>query len=139
MAGRDDIERLDRELIELIARRSEEYIRILKSRKEGNTFAAEDRSRLDTLIEECNHGPLPNDIVKKIYVDILSGSMSAVAPVTVAFLGPEGTFTAIAVRELFGESITPLPQRTIQDVFQQEKLALPNTASCRSRTARRAR
>ena len=119
MAGRDDIERLDRELIELIARRSEEYIRTLKSRKDGNTFAAEDRSRLDALIEECNHGPLPHEIVKKIYVDILSGSMSAVAPVTVAFLGPEGTFTAIAVRELFGESITPLPQRTIQDVFQQ--------------------
>jgi chorismate mutase/prephenate dehydratase len=45
--------------------------------------------------------------------------MTAVAPVTVAFLGPEGTFTAIAVRDLFGETITPLPQRTIQDVFQQ--------------------
>jgi chorismate mutase/prephenate dehydratase len=119
MAGRDDIERMDRELIDLISRRSEQYIRILKSRNDGNTYAAEDRSRLDALIEECNRGPLSHEIVKKIYVDILSGSMTAVAPVTVAFLGPEGTFTAIAVRDLFGETITPLPQRTIQDVFQQ--------------------
>jgi chorismate mutase / prephenate dehydratase len=119
MDGRDDIERLDRELIELISRRSEQYIRILKARKDGNSFAAEDRSRLNALIEECNQGPLSHDIVKKIYIDILSGSMTVVAPVTVAFLGPEGTFTAIAVRDLFGEAISPLPQRNIQDVFQQ--------------------
>lgn len=119
MAGRDDIESMDRELIDLISRRSDHYIRILKSRNDGNIFAAEDRSRLNSLIEECNRGPLSHEIVKKIYIDILSGSMTAVAPVTVAFLGPEGTFTAIAVRDLFGETITPLPQRTIQDVFQQ--------------------
>ncbi len=119
MAERDDIENMDREIIDLISRRTELYIQRLRKRPEGDYFAAEDRSRLFDLIESCNAGPLASDTIKRIYTDILSASMAAVAPVHVAFLGPEGTFTAIAVKGIFGESITPLPQRTIQDVFLQ--------------------
>lgn len=119
MASRDDIERIDREIIGLISQRSALYIEELKKRPAGDLFGAEERSALFDMIVKTNDGPLTADVIKKIYVDILSGAMSAVAPVTVAFLGPEGTFTAIAVRELFGETIMPLPQRTIQDVFQQ--------------------
>jgi len=118
MAARDDIERMDREIIDLISRRSARYIEELKNRA-GDPFGADERAALFDMIARCNNGPLPFDVLRKVYVDILSGAMAAVAPVTVAFLGPEGTFTAIAVREMFGDSITPLPQRTIQDVFQQ--------------------
>jgi chorismate mutase / prephenate dehydratase len=117
--GRDGIENLDREIIELISRRSGLYIDALKSGCDGEHFGAAERAKIFTLIEECNRGPLSAEIIKKIFIDILGGSMAAVAPVTVAFLGPEGTFTAIAVKEFFGEAIAPLPQRTIPDVFQQ--------------------
>ncbi len=119
MAERDDIGKMDREIISLISRRTELYLQHLRSRPEGDTFAAEERRRLFDLIASCNAGPLSTDTIRRIYTDILSASMAAVAPVHVAFLGPEGTFTAIAVRGLFGEAITPLPQRTIQDVFLQ--------------------
>ncbi len=119
MAERDEIGNIDREIIDLISRRTELYLQRLRNRQEGDTFAAEDRSRLFNLIETSNAGPLASDTIKRIYTDILSASMAALVPVHVAFLGPEGTFTAIAVRELFGETITPMPQRTIQDVFLQ--------------------
>jgi chorismate mutase / prephenate dehydratase len=119
MAEQDDIGNIDHEIIELISRRAELYIQRLRTKPEGETFVAEERSRLFNLIESCNIGPLPGETLRRIYIDIMSATMSAVAPVHVAFLGPEGTFTAIAVKELFGESITPMPQRTIQDVFLQ--------------------
>ncbi len=119
MASREDIERIDREIMDLISRRSALYMEELRKRPAGDLFSAGDRGALFDMIEKFNNGPLSADIIKKIYVDMLSGAMASVAPATVAFLGPEGTFTAIAVRQLFGEAITPLPQRTIQDVFQQ--------------------
>lgn len=119
MAERDDIGNLDREIIGLISRRTELYLELLRNRPGGDAFASEERSRLFDLIESSNTGPLASETIKRVYTDILSASMAAVAPVHVAFLGPEGTFTAIAVRELFGGSITPMPQRTIQDVFLQ--------------------
>lgn len=119
MADRDDIARIDREIINLISRRSELYMERLRARAEGEAFAPEEQSGLFDLIDSCNAGPLPGETIKRIYTDILTASMAAIAPVRVAFLGPEGTFTAIAVRGLFGETITKLPQRTIQDVFLQ--------------------
>ncbi|MBN2158630.1 MAG: prephenate dehydratase [Spirochaetes bacterium] len=119
MANKEDIERLDRDIIGLLSRRAELCIKDLKAEKDGNVFSAAERSRLFSMIEEMNVGPLPHDIIKKIYIDILTASTAAAAPIAVAFLGPEGTFTAIAVREFFGEAIRLLPQRTIQDVFQQ--------------------
>jgi len=119
MAERDDIGAIDREIIGLISRRTELYLQELRKRPEGDPFVAEERSRLFDLIDSCNAGPLGADVIKRIYTDIMSATMASVAPVHVAFLGPEGTFTAIAVKELFGQSITPMPQRTIQDVFLQ--------------------
>jgi chorismate mutase/prephenate dehydratase len=119
MAPRDDeIEKVDLEIIELISRRTEAFIRKLKVEKtDRGLFPFDDRSRLSGLIKEANHGPLANQTFERIYTEIFAGSISTLAPVTVAFLGPEGTFTNIAVNEFFGGSATLLPQRTIQDVF----------------------
>jgi len=116
----NDLESIDREIIRLISERSNLYIRMLKSRLAGDgLFSAEYRDRLFKLIEEANTGPLSDQILKRIYTDMVTGSMTIIAPVTVAFLGPEGSFSNIPVNEFFNEGAASLPQRTIQDVFQQ--------------------
>ncbi len=114
----DDIEGIDRKLIELIAKRADVYIGALKGRPaDKGLFRPEDRSRIFKLIEEINQGPLPNQVLEKVYTEMISGSVSAVAQIKVAFLGPEGSFTAEAVKGFFGDTIAPLQQKTIQDVF----------------------
>lgn len=126
MAGYDDLAKLDRDIIGLIARRAGLSIEQLRANPDRDIYNAGDRSRLFALIESCSPDPLTHDTIKRIFSEILSGTMAAAAPVSVAFLGPEGTFTAIAVRDLFSESITQLPQRTIQDVFLQVEAGAAN-------------
>ncbi len=115
----DEIARLDREILRLISHRATLYVDALRERPDADAFDPEHRGLTFRMIEECDTDPLGTDLMKRIYIEILSGCLAAVSPVTVAFLGPEGTFTGIAVRVFLGESIVPLPQRTIQDVFRQ--------------------
>jgi chorismate mutase/prephenate dehydratase len=116
----DDIEGIDHKIIELISKRSDVYVNAFKKRPaDKGLFLSEDRSRIFRLIEEANRGPLANRVLEKIYTEIMSGSAAAVAVTKVAFLGPDGSFAYAAVNEFFGDSILPLPQKTIQDVFLQ--------------------
>ena len=120
MAHDRDIDGIDREIIRLLSERTERYVKNLKDNPPGgDIFSADERSRVVGLIAEVNGGPLPNRVLEKIYTDILTESMSLAVPFVVSFMGPEGSFSGVAVREFFGGSIRPVPQKTIQDVFQQ--------------------
>jgi len=114
-----DIDKIDRRLIELISRRSNLYIEELLRRGNGeDTFSLEEKQRIKALIEKYNTGPLSGETLRKVFYDLLYAAHSSVVPVSVAYLGPEGTFTNMALMEFFGESVEPLPQRTIADVFR---------------------
>lgn len=61
---------------------------------------------------------LPKDHLRAIYREILSSSRSLQAPQTVAYLGPEGTFSHRAAVEYFGHSAELLPQPSLEAVFR---------------------
>ncbi len=119
MSKKEELEKLDREILRLISRRAGLYVEALRNLPPEEAFDAGHRGRTFALIDETDASPLTPEIMKRLYLEIFSGCLAAVSPVTVAFLGPEGTFTGIAVHEFLGESIVALPQRTIQDVFRQ--------------------
>ncbi|HEY1267396.1 MAG TPA: prephenate dehydratase, partial [Candidatus Binatia bacterium] len=56
------------------------------------------------------------------YREILSASRSLEAPLTVAYFGPEATYTHMAARDRFGSLTTYVPMAGIPDVFQEVKL-----------------
>ncbi len=64
-----------------------------------------------------NAGPLTDVSLKWIFREIVSASRALQAPVTVAFLGPETSFSHLALLNHFGRSVTALPQDTIAGVF----------------------
>lgn len=66
----------------------------------------------------ANPGPFPGEAVRTVFQEIMSACLSLEKPLRVAFLGPEGTFTHLAVRHQFGGACQVLPQGTIQAVFE---------------------
>jgi len=75
-----------------------------------------ERAVLDR-VGKVNHGPLSTEALKSIYREIMSASLSLQKNVSVAFLGPTGTFTHQAATGRFGDSVLYVPQPTIAEVF----------------------
>ncbi len=118
------LEELDKSIIELISERSKLFVEQVKKRGSSpvDAFSPMDRMKTFELIETLNSGPISDELLKKIYGELISFSISAAQPLKVAYLGPEGTFTHIALLEVFGESVVSVPQKTISDVFSEVEM-----------------
>ncbi len=68
-------------------------------------------------INEDRTGVLPGHFLRNIYREIISASRALQAPVSVACLGPEASFSHQAALAHFGSSIPACPKGTIADVF----------------------
>lgn len=68
---------------------------------------------------EANPGPLPDQIVRSIFRDILSFAKSGVKLTRVAYLGPKYSFTHFAALERFGKGADLIPVSTIASVFEE--------------------
>src|SRR4051794_6533682 len=66
-----------------------------------------------------NPGPITNDSLRAIYREIMSSALSLEKSLTVAYLGPEATFTHQAAIRRFGSSLRYSAQKTIGDVFTE--------------------
>jgi chorismate mutase/prephenate dehydratase len=70
-------------------------------------------------VAEINEGPLSAEALGRIYREILSSSRQIQAPLSVACLGPESSFTQMAALSHFGGSARILPQKSIGRVFDE--------------------
>ena len=115
------IENLDKEIISLISERTKLFIQEIKNsgRLIDDTYSTLDEKGIFKLIEESNESPLPDVILKKIFNELISGSINLAKPQKVACLGPDGTFSHTALLEIFGESVQSVFQTTIAGVFQE--------------------
>lgn len=116
---RVEIDALDNDLITLLNRRASLAQRIgqVKAESGQRAYAPDRERRLLERLAQRNPGPLPPDSLRLIYKEIISASLSLEAPLDVAFLGPEATFTHDATKRHFGLSARLHPRRTIPDVF----------------------
>ena len=70
-------------------------------------------------LSAANPGPLNADGLRGIYREIFSASRAAERGLTIAYLGPEGTFTHLAALRRFGSQSGYLPVRSVGDVFAE--------------------
>lgn len=105
-ALRGEIDHVDEELVALISRRAElaRGIGALKGGPEGIAFVPARERAVLAHATSVNRGPLPNEAIRGIFQQIIASCRNLEQAVTVAYLGPEFTFTHHAALLRFGET-----------------------------------
>jgi len=118
---RDEIDRVDAELIALLNRRADVVVRIGDLKRGDGTpiYAPHREQAVLAKVLERNHGPLPDRTVEAIYRELMSGSFSLELPLRVAYLGPPGSFSHMAAVRHFGSSVEHSDLRNIDQVFKE--------------------
>jgi chorismate mutase/prephenate dehydratase len=118
---RQAIDKLDEQLVRLLNERTRHVLAIGEiKRKAGQEIYAPHRERavLDR-IASLNPGPITGEQLQAIYREIMSSALALEKALSIAYLGPEATFTHQAAIRRFGSSLKYTPQKTIADVFTE--------------------
>jgi len=119
-ACRERIDRIDRQIVALLNRRAG-VVRTIGDYKKARGLEVVDPRREEEVlarIEVGNPGPFPNESLRSIYREIFAASHQLEEPLTVAYFGPQATFTHQACRRVFGSAARALPKPSIREVFR---------------------
>lgn len=117
---REQIDDVDRQLLELLNRRANLSLAVGKAKRQvsGKVFDPAREARLLERLATLNQGPLKAEHVTSVWRAILSASRSLQKPAAVAYLGPEGTFSYFAARDFLGEAMTFVPCHDFNEIFR---------------------
>jgi chorismate mutase / prephenate dehydratase len=117
---RSRINNLDNQILNLLNHRAEAALRIgdLKRRHDLPAYAPERESEVFDRIAGRTSGPLSAAALCAIWREIVSACRALEQPLSVAYLGPQATFTHQAALQHFGASVEYRPARAIADVFE---------------------
>jgi len=121
LAHRKVIDKLDERIVRLLNQRTRHVLEIGAAKlKSGAEVYVPDRERAVLgRIAKLNQGPLTAEALQAIYREVMSGALALQKSLTVAYFGPEATFTHLAAIRRFGASLSYLPLKTIADVFAE--------------------
>lgn len=116
---RAEIDRLDRNIVELLNRRANTVLSIgkFKNKSRLETYVPAREKEVIANILKANRGPLGAPALTSIYREIMSVALSLEKNVRVAYMGPPATFSHQAALRQFGTSVAYIPCDTIEDVF----------------------
>ncbi len=116
---REEIDSIDSKILPLLSRRQEIAMSVgqIKKERDLEIFDPAREEEIMRRLTSGNYGALSGDAIKHIYNEIISASRSVQESLTVAYFGPEATFTHQAAISLFGHSASMRAAETIEDVF----------------------
>ena len=120
---RQQIDGIDREIQTLIAERALWARQVGKAK--GKLAAAVDYYRPEReaqvlrRVVDRNDGPLADDVLVRLFREIMSACLAQQEPLKIGYLGPEGTFSQQAVHKHFGHSAKGLPLASVEEVFDE--------------------
>jgi chorismate mutase/prephenate dehydratase len=118
---RQAIDKLDTQIVKLLNERTRQVLEIgaIKVKAGQEIYAPQRERAVLERICRLNKGPLPGEALRAIYREIMSSALAAEKPMSIAYLGPEATFTHQAALHRFGTSLTYNPLKTIAEVFNE--------------------
>lgn len=118
--AKEELTAIEEEILELV----EKHLAVSRKRSDersaGQAGETSDLPELERLLKKASEkrkNLLSDTAAKNIFREIWSAEKSLLTPTTIAFLGPEATFTHQAASHYFGRSVDYLEQPSIADVF----------------------
>ena len=118
---REKLRKKDREIVKFLNERAKVSIEIgkLKQLEGWGVYDPSQEGKVYDHLREVNHGPLSNSALRNIFGEIISSSRALQAPTTVAYLGPEASFSYLAAQSHFGKNARYASQGKISEVFDE--------------------
>ncbi len=125
-ALRDQIDSLDQQIQQLLNDRARcaQHVAEVKQKyaQPGDilTFYRPEReAQVLRRVMERNEGPLGDESMARLFREIMSQCLALEEPLSVAYLGPQGTYTQQAAVKHFGHAVTCEGQTSIAAVFRE--------------------
>jgi chorismate mutase/prephenate dehydratase len=118
---RADIDRTDDEILRMLNQRARLVAEVadLKNALQSPFYVPSRERQIAERLSAQNPGPFPTEAIRSVFQEIFSACLSLEKSVRVAYLGPEGTFSHMAVKRQFGLSARATPMGTIPAVFEE--------------------
>lgn len=120
---REQIDALDAQLLSLMNHRAEcaQQVGEIKARhgQGGHIYRPEREAKVLQRLRNLNTGPLSAESVTFFFRELMSACLALERPLSVAFLGPLGSFSEAASLKHFGHAANLLPLPSFDDVFRE--------------------
>ena len=118
---RKAIDQLDAQIVRLLNERTKHVLGIGDIKLKAGEEIYVPHRELAVLQRICklNAGPITDESLRAIFREIMSSALSLEKTMTIAYFGPEATFTHQAAIQKFGTSLRYAAQKTIGDVFTE--------------------
>lgn len=111
------IDAIDEDVLRLVSERAR-LAQAIGHLKNGIVYKPEREAQVVARLQAMNPGPLPAESVAVLFKEIMSACRALEQQLTIAYLGPEGTFSEAAAVKQFGHAARGLPCASIDDVFR---------------------
>jgi chorismate mutase/prephenate dehydratase len=114
---RGRIDEVNLRILEALSERAR-LAREIGTLKVGQAYRPEREAQVLRRIKQANRGPLSEETVALLFREIMSACLALERPITVAYLGPRGTFSESASFKHFGHAAVGQPAPSIDEVFR---------------------
>jgi chorismate mutase / prephenate dehydratase len=119
-ALREQIDAIDRQLLELVSRRAglASEVGRLKIAAGTPVYRPEREAEVLRTVAATNPGPLTAFALEPIFREVISACRAMERPLAIAYLGPAGTFSELAAIRQFGSAVQLAPCASIDETFR---------------------